>query len=267
MVKSSPNRHSKRVATKKVAFALEQDVAKIPKKYSMPYKTNLVAMRRRIYRFDAKKREQTDMAPKRIELNRLGDLVAKAELPAAMEKVAGLVSVRRVLMGKGALLRNYKNEKKLRLSMRRLGNGKVALVPTLEHVEMSDLEWHLYFKGMHWVTIKQSTIPEAEFGLFAAQDFQEGDKLGLYCGQIVSTLSEELLSKKDYNILAKNGMMYGCSHDDVYMGMHFINEPTGGEPNAHFCENFTVDALTPIKKGEEIFALYNRGEIHGTSTK
>jgi hypothetical protein len=262
---SSPKR-SKRVAKHKLTSALEQALSKIPTQYSKPYKTNVAAMRRRVYRHEAKQREETDKAPKKIELNRLGELVTKAGLQLAMEKVTAMVSVHRVLTGKGALLRTSKKEKKLKLNMRRLGKGKVSLLSTLEHVEMSDVEWHLYFKGMHWVTIQQSTIPGAEFGLFAAQDFDEGDKLGLYCGKQMSTLSEEVLSKKDeYTILAKNGVLYGCSHDDVYMGMHFLNEPVDGEPpNCHICENLTIDVTTPIKKGEEIFAHYNRCDITGT---
>jgi len=134
-------------------------------------------------------------------------------------------------------------------------------------------------------TVKRSTIPGAGYGLFAAQNFREGDYLGVYYGRI---LGKKEKPEGNY-IMAmthwgKKLFVDGGGGVDknfpTYFGLHLMNNPgwksedserqetkkKAGESSSRLqssaykaivCHNLECKAIKDIKIGDELFLNYN----------
>lgn len=119
--------------------------------------------------------------------------------------------------------------------------------------------------SMAWCRVDKSTIVGAGYGLFAEKDFKEGDTIGYYWGEKVSTKKRKHASSYQFSDLDAIG---GKEHP-LRLGMHFLNDPVFGiedekkrmeklkAVNVYIGRDYAVTAKRDIAKGNELFADYN----------
>ena len=236
------------------------------------YSTKHDAMRKRISRFMQKQKDAGLSVPKvkTVSHKKFFDSVCKVYkengCEAAMAFVAKNVQIRIVFKGKGAkvvkpnntlgVTRRHKNQKGITIEP---ANGGL-------HVNMDDIEWHIWlgYKVPLFV-IKMSGIPNAGLGVFAAQKFEEGDVVSMYCGVNQGNVLPGRLEKSNKVIRDGHGVCYNVSENDAFLGFHFTNDPSASESeseappewNVKVLPSLLVEALRDIEVGEECFFEYN----------
>jgi hypothetical protein len=139
-------------------------------------------------------------------------------------------------------------------------------------------EWEVHFRGTHLFTIKPSTVWDAGYGLFFAQNVKQGRCIGLAHGKVKS-LDEETTSNYAWRsdslgvVIDPGGSRSDRRHNfPVYLGIHLANDP-GLDVNDQGCltrrraveiknynitvsDNFWVYTLRDVQKGEEAFLNY-----------
>lgn len=128
-------------------------------------------------------------------------------------------------------------------------------------VEIGSIRMHL-----PWFCIKKSTITNAGFGLFAARNFAEGDRIGFYWGIPAS----RSIRKQSPYVLVKVDAVGGHSKpQQLRLGLHFMNDPAFGvkdgetkdellkKVNVQFGVQYDAVTTRSIKEGEELFVDYN----------
>ena len=126
----------------------------------------------------------------------------------------------------------------------------------------------------NYLVIKKSTIGTDEnvavkdeelfrqsgLGLFADRDFEAGDYIGPYIGELKEMKTGMYLSSYSLNmgdgktvVDAKGGLW-----NPIYYGMHFINDSRDGEYNVTVDKDLRVFASKKIKVGDELFISYGR---------
>ena len=127
----------------------------------------------------------------------------------------------------------------------------------------------------NWLIVKKSNIEGAGFGLFAARDFNKGDIIGKYMGEVLdqksdpSVLSKYAICSSKIAVDSKGGLNSGYPW---YWGIHFVNDlnfVTRGivndsmkekkQSNSIINDDFIMIAIKRIKQGQEIFLDYNFG--------
>lgn len=116
-----------------------------------------------------------------------------------------------------------------------------------------------HLKREEGLRIKSSTIPNAEFGLFAAKDFDVGDKVAKYTGD---RIARDNNATGQYFLHITAGEAVDAARTNCAAG-RWVNDPLGSssDANAKFCINARnrtgcIRAIKPIFKGEEIFVPY-----------
>jgi hypothetical protein len=116
-----------------------------------------------------------------------------------------------------------------------------------------------------WFTIKQSTLKDSGFGLFAARDFEIEDAIGVYLGAKtkLSVKSHSAYSivvpKTNYRLDAKGGVSSG---EPIFWGVHFVNDPglkikcSKAKYNCVLQNDLSLVAIQKIKTGAELFVDY-----------
>lgn len=114
-----------------------------------------------------------------------------------------------------------------------------------------------------------SSIPGAEWGLFAADRFEPGETVGVYMGGEPIPAHEcdgEPFTKYPYLLRGVADAEGGVgSGKDILLGMHFMNDPEfeGGvktklKANVEWYSDGRVVALRRIQIGEELLVSYNQ---------
>lgn len=139
-------------------------------------------------------------------------------------------------------------------------------------------EWEIHFDGRHLFTIKRSTLSDAGYGLFFAQNVRQGRCVGLAHGK-----PKSLNEKKTSNYAWKSESLGfiidpGGSVSDrrqtfpIYLGIHLANDP-GLKVDKDGCltrkrsveiQNYNITVapdlwvytLRDVRKGEEAFLNY-----------
>ena len=125
--------------------------------------------------------------------------------------------------------------------------------------------------------MRLSTIPDANYGLFAARNFRKGDIIGIYNG------GKALTGHPGHSIVWQHGIKHCYPFNNSRsmnenhcktMGMQMINDPewnkVGEEKESAFKVNVFVDkcllvrAKIDIVKGDELFMNYQLNGIKNT---
>lgn len=141
--------------------------------------------------------------------------------------------------------------------------------------------YHICIRNHPLYDIKESTIKGAGMGLFAARNFKTGDMLGLYCGKMADGLKRKPKIYGFAKQIVKKGDAWTIiepTHEDVFLGMHYINDPLYGIPeaerehkaatmhddkdyNVRISNDFLVTAETDIRQGDELFLNYGTSMV------
>jgi hypothetical protein len=186
---------------------------------------------------------------------------------AAMAYVTKNVQTRVIFKGKGA--RIIKNTNTMALIRRHDARKNPAF--SIGHqfgfdVDLDDIEWHIWLNNtVPLFVIKKSGVPNSGLGLFAAQHFDEGEVVSLYCGVNQGIYEPKRLLKSDKAISDKNGVVYTVSDKVAFLGFHFANDPMQSKPlltnppeyNVKVLPGLLCEALADIEVGDEILMEYN----------
>jgi hypothetical protein len=232
---------------------------------------NVRALKRRVQRHNSKMIQLAQGLPS-VKVNdaltfasELEKIAKKKDPVEVTEYVKKTINVRLVIGGKGALFKN-KNNKLHKYQMHK--NSKsltLKLKDQVLHVDKYDVEWHLYAKSDHILTIKKSGLshPDSGFGLFAARPYSAGHTIAYYCGHSRATWGESKKDKSDKSMEKENGDSFAAFGSEVFAGAHYCNDPKLHEStkseaaqNAIVDHKFLLKADTDIEKDEEIFISY-----------
>ena len=242
------------------------------------YSTKPEAMRKAVSRY-MQKQKDAGLSVRKVTashtkiLENVCKVRKESGCEAAMAFVSKSVQIRIVFKGKGAKVVNANNT----LALLRRHKNQMGI--TIEapsggfHVGMDDIEWHIWLgHRVPLFVIKKSGIPEAGLGVFAAQKFEEGDLVSMYCGVNQGQFKPEKLDYSDKAIQDGRGIIYNVSENDAFLGFHYANDPSASKPvagvaaaavaappeyNVKVLPNLLVEALLDIEVGDELFMEYN----------
>ena len=109
--------------------------------------------------------------------------------------------------------------------------------------------------------LKQSTIPNAGFGLFAARNFTPHEIVAWYTGK---EISKDIALDPTYDsdkIIELEDKCIDARADNWYSLAQFVNDFSRGTErgqNLHFEHDGTLSAKRDIRKGEELFVSYGK---------
>ena len=127
--------------------------------------------------------------------------------------------------------------------------------------------------------VRESRLPGAGFGVFAARDIDDDEVLGAYTGYDVTSRT---VVPNEYAIhFGRDNRTLQADNDDHFgMGLHLINDHlhhrygTDNPPdesddgyNVRIMPNLLVKAIKPIKKGDELRLFYNLTDVSTTSSE
>jgi uncharacterized protein len=114
------------------------------------------------------------------------------------------------------------------------------------------------------VRIKKSTIPQAGKGLYAARDYQKGEVVARYTGDLIPLDHDGGFAGSSYVLELSQVVGIDAARTNTAEG-RMLNDARGSgmKTNTRFCCNqsaktATIKATTGIKKGQELFVSYGR---------
>ena len=129
-------------------------------------------------------------------------------------------------------------------------------------------------EDMHrWLTVKESTLPDAGYGLFVERKFEAAEVISVYLGKVFDPLKHygsvyklECLIPDTNQKMTLNVEGGGFPDNNLmYLGAHMINDPQLTVPegqkdmdtfNVMVSADLLVTALKPIEIGDELFFNY-----------
>jgi len=149
--------------------------------------------------------------------------------------------------------------------------GHTRLAVTDGKVDDADLEWKILLGQAHLFSIKQSTKPDAGFGLFAGRDYEQDEFIGIYYAPPAAGQSQYKKRKNEqYCLQGQDGKLFMPDCNTIYMGFHFVNDPCHNDPgnqekmeevNVTIQPNLHVEVTKDIAKGDEIFWNYGLEDV------
>lgn len=149
---------------------------------------------------------------------------------------------------------------------KRISKFMRTLTPSrMEDLTLVATEFRIFFKNpdgnemIHLVDIKQSTIPDAGYGVFAAKSFVENEIIGAYVGALTKRDKVQnnvycMLYDADPNLVIQaNGVNQSCP---AYFAAHMVNDDKD-RLNSVIESDYNWITKRAIYIGEEIFIDYN----------
>jgi hypothetical protein len=136
---------------------------------------------------------------------------------------------------------------------------------------LDDIEWHIWLNNtVPLFVIKKSGVPNSGLGLFAAQQFDEGEVVSMYCGVNQGIYEPKKIEKSDKAIIVDNRVIYNVSDNAAFLGFHFANDPMQSKPpltvtpeyNVKVLPGLLCEALADIQVGEELLMEYNMSDTN-----
>ena len=148
-------------------------------------------------------------------------------------------------------------------------------------------EWEVHFRGTHLFTIKPSTLKNAGFGLFFAQNIKQGQCVGLAHGKgklpFEKTTSDCVWKSDSLGLIIDPGGTVSTRHAvfPIYLGIHLANDPGLSDVDAErpredvrstrqqqravetpqynviVGPDLWVYTLSDVQKGQEVFMKYS----------
>lgn len=114
-----------------------------------------------------------------------------------------------------------------------------------------------------WIFMKQSTIPDSGFGVFAGRKFQKNDFITAYLGvKFVEEIGSLTYACCDITVSQERGLGEGMLEE--YWLAHRIQHKSGIAANVQLKSNkskYSIFSKRKIEPGEELFMDYNRNII------
>jgi hypothetical protein len=143
-------------------------------------------------------------------------------------------------------------------------------------IEMLESPMNVYLeleqgKLTKWFVVKESTIENAGYGLFAARDFNEKETVGIYLGQQFHKARKDVtytIQTKEFGFVDGLSSVMNNRNYPRHMCLHMCNDPTlfltkreqineaKEKLNLLMFDDLMVVAKKPIREGDELFLHY-----------
>ncbi|KAL7575770.1 hypothetical protein ACA910_003100 [Epithemia clementina (nom. ined.)] len=209
---------------------------KTRRQFNRVYSTNPETVRQRVVRALTRLSSTTiqhSVAPKNLvaKLQKIFRDDGRAAVHAYIAK-----HVDCLVMVKGAKMMRMNNSisKPIQSGLSKQDSSKVGVTLNLTlksmlNNELENLEIIVRYKQRDLFALKKSGLDGACLGLFALQDFEEGDCLGFYCGNLVSGNKKMKITEYSIQTSTRPPVRWQASPEDLWMGLHFANDPHYGD--------------------------------------